>query len=240
MPCHYSLERACALYLHSYFVFHVIGKLTVERVTLLNDMMTEEKLWYIVASAEQGSEHVIGRALVTAATKYLSSDHTDVHTTNDDTCTGANFTTPSNFQSIPGRGLQCTIDGFTHVLIGNQDWLESQKIVIPASKSKSSKSTNDSHHTKVYVAVNNEAVGIISLSDQLKPESIDVVKQLKHMGIDVWMISGDRHDTAVAMGQLCGIDSDHIMGNDHVMPCMCSGVLSVCVCVARYRWCFTW
>ena len=158
---------------------------------------TEEELLRIVAAAERGSEHPLAEAIVR---------HAD----------GLNIDTSAatTFEAVAGHGVRATVEG-SQVLIGTETHLEAAGIdVSPLSLLASEIAGRGA--SPVLVARDGDLVGLIGLSDTVKPESAAAVKRLRRAGVQVWMITGDRRATAQKIGAEVGIGPDRILAD--VLP----------------------
>jgi P-type Cu+ transporter len=161
------------------------GTLTVgePRVTdVVVEGVDRDELLKIAASAEQGSEHPLGEAIVRVAdeTRYEVVD----------------------FEAVPGQGIVATVDG-RRVQLGNRrllgaliddDWIAKAEVLEAKGK------------TVMFVGVDNQLAGLIGVADVLKDEAQDVVNSLHKMGIEVAMVTGDNTRTAQAVAKVLGID----------------------------------
>ncbi len=148
--------------------------------------ITEEQLLSLAATAEKGSEHPLGEAIVRAQEeKNLPLKKME------------------NFMSIPGRGIEVTIDG-SNILLGNKKLMVEKNIAIDL-ESESNRLANEGK-TPMYVAKDHVLVGIIAVADVVKENSRKAINRLHNMGIQVAMITGDNQRTAEAIAKEVGID----------------------------------
>lgn len=160
------------------------GKMTVTDV--VTSHITEDKLLYYVASAEQGSEHPIAAAIVNYA-KGKSIVLDDV----------------SDFKALPGYGLEARIENDS-IKIGNERLMKDLGVMDQLTHNWESYAKQGK--TPIFVVVNDKLVGFIAVGDTLKASSKDAIKALKDMGIKVAMITGDHKTTAEAIAKEVGID----------------------------------
>lgn len=153
---------------------------------LVNKTYNEETILCIAASAEKGSEHPLGEAIVERA-EELKLSLSDI----------------TSFLAIPGRGIEAEIDGKI-VLLGNEKLLQDKNIK-NTMKDKSD-DLADQGKTPMYVALNNELAGIIAVADTTKLGSKKAISKLHEMDIKVAMITGDHKRTANAIAREVGID----------------------------------
>ena len=149
----------------------------------------------IAAAAETGSEHPLGAAIVTAARDR-------------------DLALPSveRFTAIPGRGIDATVEG-RRVLVGNAALLTEAGIDVTALTPQASRAAA-AGQTPMFAAVDAEAAGLIVVADPVKPDSAGAVAQLKALGLEVWMLTGDNAATAQAVAADVAID--HVLAE--VLP----------------------
>ncbi|XP_010260635.1 PREDICTED: copper-transporting ATPase RAN1 [Nelumbo nucifera] len=184
------------------------GKPTVTAVKTFNGMERGDFLT-LVASAEASSEHPLARALVDYAQHF--------HFFNDPSAVkdAQNHKTEStfsgwlldvmDFSALPGRGVQCSINGKT-VLVGNRKLLNEKEITIPTEAENFLVGLEESAKTAILVAFDNNVIGAIGLADPLKREAAIVVESLTNMGVKPVMVTGDNWRTARAVANEVGID----------------------------------
>jgi heavy metal translocating P-type ATPase len=149
------------------------GNLTVADITAFGSHKKDDVL-ALAASLEQNSNHVLAQAVVAAAVDKK-----------------VKITKAKHVKELPGRGLEAHLQGKT-VLVGNYGLLEAGNVSFPKSFKQSS-ITN----TAIYVAVNGELAGVITLADTIRPESAGTLARLKRLGIkQTVLITGDNAATA--------------------------------------------
>src|SRR5215472_6674835 len=149
----------------------------------------------IVAAAETGSEHPLGGAIVTAAhDRDLALPPVE------------------RFTAIPGRGIDAAVGG-RRVLVGNAALLTEAGIDVTALAAEAGEAAA-SGQTPMFAAVDAEAAGLVVVADPVKPDSVDAVAQLKALGLEVWMLTGDNAATAQAVAADVAID--HVLAE--VLP----------------------
>ena len=153
---------------------------------VVKDSITEEELLILAASAEKGSEHPLGEAIVKAAQEKNLS-----------------FKEVSNFMAIPGHGIEVTIEDKA-LLLGNKKLMIEKKVAIDMEEE--SNNLANGGKTPMYIAINNQLVGIIAVADVVKENSKRAIEKLHKMGIEVAMITGDNQRTAAAIAKQVGID----------------------------------
>lgn len=139
------------------------------------------------ATAEFGSEHPLGEAIVRHAensnTQRLSLE---------------------NFKAIPGQGISATIDN-RNILIGNLKLLKANAVDTSLAE-KDFETLGKQGKTPMYLAVDGKLAVLIGAADTLKPTSAEAIKTLHKMGIKTVMITGDHKTTATAIAAMVGID----------------------------------
>ena len=166
------------------------GTLTVGKPVLTDVVVTggttEDGLLELVAAAEQSSEHPLAAAIVEGA-RFRGLIERKAET----------------FDSVTGKGVVARVDGHD-VLVGNFRLMSDNGIGTTALDDSISRLSAEGK-TPVLVAIDGRAVGVVAVADTLKPGSADAVAALRHMGIDVVMITGDNRRTAAAIGRQVGI-----------------------------------
>lgn len=160
------------------------GKLKTAAVTPAKGIEELELLGYC-ASAESGSEHPIASAILDRAQQD-----------------GITVIRPESTQSIPGRGIIAKVDGKT-VIAGTMALMELEQIEIPEDED----TTVLPGCTAIYVALDANYIGMISLSDTIRPDAKDAIAKLNAMGIETVMITGDNEGAAKLIAKEAGIAS---------------------------------
>jgi len=145
------------------------------------------KLLQLAASAEKGSEHPLGEAIVNAAEKEKLE-----------------LLKPESFNAIPGHGIEVTIDGIP-VLLGNRKLMNERNISLAELEAESDRLAEEGK-TPMYIALNRKLGGIIAVADVVKASSSKAIEKLQSMGLEVVMITGDNRRTAEAIARQVGID----------------------------------
>jgi Cu+-exporting ATPase len=170
------------------------GKPAVTDVTVTGNLAEEQLLRY-AASVESASEHPLAHAVVEAIRDK-----------------GVEVVDVSDFSSHTGKGVSGSVEGHS-VLVGTRRLMEENNIA--SSELGSRMETLEAQgKTVVIVAVDEEIAGLIAIADTIKEEARAAVAELKTMGIEAAMITGDNKRTAAAIGKALGID--HIIAE--VLP----------------------
>jgi Cu+-exporting ATPase len=149
--------------------------------------LTEETLLKYAASAEKGSEHPLGEAIVAAYEEQSRS------------LIGA-----VSFENIPGHGLKTVLKDGLSLLIGNEKLMVKEGV--KGFDAHLSNALAEEGKTPMFVAVDGNFEGLIAVADVVKPTSKAAIAKLHDMGIQVAMITGDHKDTAQAIARQVGID----------------------------------
>jgi Cu+-exporting ATPase len=147
----------------------------------------EDELLRLAGSAERGSEHPLGEAIVNGAKEK-----------------GLTLSDATEFNAIPGHGIEVKVDE-KQVHIGNKKLMQKQNIVFE-SLVKQMEELEGQGKTAMIMAVDGELAGIIAVADTVKETSAGAIAKLKEMGIEVAMITGDNQRTAEAIAKQVGVD----------------------------------
>jgi P-type Cu+ transporter len=171
-------------------VFDKTGTLTKGEPSVTNIMafggFTENDALRFAAIAEKGSEHPLAEAVLKRAKE-----------------TNVVLTDAESFEALPGRGVQCVIEGKT-VLLGNRKLMEEKKI-LTASLEDTLTTLESQGKTVMILAVDSEPAGIVAAMDTPKENAAEAVAQLKAMNLEVAMLTGDNEKTARAIAGQIGI-----------------------------------
>ena len=163
------------------------GKPKVVDIQVFNDYSTEEVL-KIAASIEKHSEHPLGKAIVEEAEKQ-EFDVLPIE----------------QFQSISGMGIQGIVDG-KEVLLGNHLLLQNQGIAVDEFNAVID-GVASKGQTAMFVAIQKQVAGIIVVADTIKATSKEAIQQMKALGLQVRMVTGDHEKTAKAIANEVGIET---------------------------------
>lgn len=162
------------------------GQLQVFRVIPSREYSQADVL-KIAASVESSSEHPIGKAIVQAAVD-------------------TNWVSAVEVQAIPGQGIT-GINQDEKIIVGNAAFVQQHLSNLPTELNKSAQILEELGKTVVWVAQNQQAIGIIAISDQVKTEAAATITRLKALGVEqIVMLTGDNQRTAESVAQAVGID----------------------------------
>ena len=162
------------------------GKPKVTDIIAANGI-DEEELLQLAASAEKGSEHPLGEAIVRGAEDR-----------------GLTLKRADNFNAIPGHGIEVTIED-QHILLGNRKLVVENNISLEELAETSDELAAEGK-TPMYIVIDKRLSGIIAVADTVKDNSKKAIELLHKMGIEVAMITGDNKRTAEAIAKQVGID----------------------------------
>jgi Cu+-exporting ATPase len=179
------LERAQKL---TTVVFDKTGTLTKGEPSV-TDIVGEDKeeILRLAAIAEKGSEHPLGEAIVRAA-----NDRNMV------------LKDPDFFEAVPGHGIRVSVDG-KNVLVGNRRLMQANGVDIGGLE-QTLQSLESQGKTAMLIAIGGRVAGVIAVADTLKEHSAEAVAELKKLGIETIMLTGDNERTAKAIAQIVGIE----------------------------------
>lgn len=162
------------------------GQPSVTDIIPLDDFKREEILRY-AASAERGSEHPLGEAIVAQAKEE-----------------NIQFVDLTDFKSLTGLGIEAFLDG-QYILLGNMRLMKERGLFNEELEKIGAEFSNQGK-TLMFVALNNKIAGLIAVADTLKENSKEAVETLHKLKLEVVMITGDNHKTAAAIAHQIGID----------------------------------
>lgn len=158
--------------------------------------MDEKVLLAFAASAEKGSEHPLGEAIVKGAEGRKLK-----------------VASPASFKAVPGRGVESKVNG-RPVLVGNRKLMQERKVKVDGKAESALRRLEEEGKTAMLLAVDGKLAGVLAVADTLKEHSKEAVGKLKALGLEVYMITGDNERTAKAIARQIGIGK--VMAN--VLP----------------------
>jgi Cu+-exporting ATPase len=170
------------------------GRLSVTAVQPFGSF-TEQEVLRFAGSVEKGSEHPIAHAITAYAEGKLP----------------ANESLPEvrNFNSSPGGGVIGTVDGKT-IIAGRAGWLKENSIAISTDQRNALRIAENAGATAIWVAVDGEVAGLISLKDTIKETSAEAIRIFKKLGLRPILLTGDNASAALAVTKAVGIASNDV------------------------------
>ncbi|TKY72680.1 Copper-transporting ATPase RAN1 [Spatholobus suberectus] len=201
-----ALERAQMV---KYVIFDKTGTLTQGKAIVTTAKtftgMERGEFLKLVASAEASSEHPLAKAILAYARHFHFFDDSSATTgTENDAKSGWLFDV-SDFSALPGRGVQCFIDGKRILVVGNRKLMEENGIDISTEVENFVVELEESAKTGILVAYNDILIGVLGIADPLKREASVVIEGLQKMGVTPVMVTGDNWRTAHAVAKEVGI-----------------------------------
>ena len=154
---------------------------------IINGQSSEAELLRLAASVEKASEHPLAQAIVDGA-RARQIELVDA----------------TEFQAVPGHGVQATVDGHRLVL-GNLKMMQQIGASLDGLEERA-RTLADDGKTPMYVVVDGQAAGILAVADTVKEDSRAAIARLKQLGLEVVMITGDNRRTADAIARQVGVD----------------------------------
>lgn len=153
---------------------------------------SEKELYALCASAEQFSEHPLGKAI----TRCYKQEN------------GNDILSAEEFQMIPGRGVSSVVDGKT-VLAGNREMLAEQNVELPDAVLSQAEKYLMQGCTVIYVTINQALAGYIVLSDTVREESAAMIDNLTNLNVQPVLLTGDHENAAAAIANQLHIKEIH-------------------------------
>lgn len=163
------------------------GRLEVSDVISFDSSLTEKELLTITASAEAKSEHPLGKAIVAKAKGQ-----------------GLPLTESEDFKMAAGKGISAKVSGRS-LLCGNEKYLLEYGVTIDGQVHNIFEKLRAEGKASILVAENNVCIGVIALSDVLRPEAKDMVSRLTAMRTSTVLLTGDNKKTANYFAKQVGI-----------------------------------
>ncbi|KAJ4950652.1 hypothetical protein NE237_027484 [Protea cynaroides] len=170
-----------------------IGKPVVVSTRLFKNMVLQD-FYELVAATEVNSEHPLAKAIVEYANKFREDEENHV------------WPEARDFVSITGHGVNATVQN-KEIIIGNKSLMLDSGIFIPVDAKELLVKTEEQAQTGILVSIDREVVGLISISDPLKPGVQDVISILRSMDVRSIMVTGDNWGTANAIAKEAGIET---------------------------------
>jgi Zn2+/Cd2+-exporting ATPase len=171
--------------------FDKTGTLTTGQLQVCQVMpaagFSETEVLQVAAALESGSEHPIGAAIVQAAQDL-------------------DWSRATNVQAYPGRGIAGSLRQRSTV-VGTANFVKQSVADLPIELVQRADSLEQDGKTVVWVAQAQQAIGVIAIADQVRPEAARAIAQLKNLGLEqIIMLTGDNPRTAQSIAQAAGVD----------------------------------
>jgi len=165
------------------------------QISNLKSQISNDELLRWAASVEVGSEHPLGKAIVRKAEEQ-----------------GLKLGELRDFEAVRGKGVRGIVEGKS-VLVGSRALLEEHGVAVAAMEDEMRR-LEDEGKTAMLVAVDGELLGLLAVADTLKDDAVAAVRELRALGLQTAMITGDNQRTAQAIARQVGID--HVLAE--VLP----------------------
>ena len=157
-------------------------------VTDIKAFETEaDELLRLIASAETGSEHPLGQSIIQNAKEK-----------------GIRLAGATNFEAVPGHGIYATING-RRLTVGNKKLMERENVLLTSVKAEI-EALEEKGKTVMMVAEEGRLLGYVAVADTVKESSRQAISELRALGIEVIMMTGDNERTAKAIAEEVGVD----------------------------------
>jgi Cu+-exporting ATPase len=164
------------------------GELAVtDIVTSESSSISKDELLRLAASAERGSEHALGQAILDRAEEQ-----------------GLALSLPSNFEAIAGHGIVAQVDG-SQVLLGNLRLMRQEGVALNGLEA-GAQQIQDEAKTAMWLSVDGQASAIIGVADTIKEGSAEAIAEMHNLDLTVIMMTGDNKATAKAIAGEVGVD----------------------------------
>ncbi len=189
-----ALERLASV---NKIAFDKTGTLTygMPQVTAIKSIhpdYPEDMVYFLAASAEQYSEHPLGKAIVRCYKQTFFDKHIQ----------------SKNFEMIPGQGVSALVNE-NIIIAGNKKMLAEHKIVLPNDVLIDSQNYFMHGSTVIYIAANELLIGYIILADTIRAESAAMIKKLTALGVEPVLLTGDHENAANYIAKQLNINKVH-------------------------------
>ena len=164
------------------------GKLKISDI-ITTSSVTENELLKLACSSEKRSEHPLGKAIVEHGKKQ-----------------NVEFLEMEDFKMILGKGIAAKIEN-NEIYCGNSRFLQEQGIILDENIESILENLRKQGKVSILVGKNRECIGIIALSDTIRPTAKEMVVKLKNMGTRVVLLTGDHKQTADYFAEEVGIEN---------------------------------
>jgi Cu+-exporting ATPase len=183
-------------------VFDKTGTLTrgrpeVAAITATPTHSDEAELLRVAAAVEAGSEHPLAAAILERAKRD-----------------GLDFVPGSAFEATAGHGAHATVDG-AHAIVGNERLMIDHGVDVGPLRAAVD-AASAAGQTSVYVARDGVLLGVLAISDVVRPEAAAAISALHKRNIEAWLLTGDNRLVAQSVASAVGISRDHVIAD--VLP----------------------
>jgi P-type Cu+ transporter len=183
-------------------VFDKTGTLTrgrpeVAQIIPAPGIADADEVLRVAAAVEAGSEHPLAAAILERAK-----------------LAGLDFAPGQQFEATAGHGAHALVDG-AHAVVGNERLMRDHEVDVEPLRPVVAQAAA-SGHTPVYVARGNSLLGVISISDPVRPEAAAAIQALRQRNIESWLLTGDHRLVAESVAAAVGIPADHVIAD--VLP----------------------
>ncbi|MEO0758842.1 MAG: heavy metal translocating P-type ATPase [Cyanobacteria bacterium J06648_16] len=190
-----SLERAHQL---DTLVFDKTGTLTQGTPTVTDCLswqpnLSEARLLQLAATVESGTRHPLAIAIQAAAADRDLA-----------------LLTATEFETEPGAGVTAQISPYGTVRLGNQAWMEQLNIALAEDLRATAETLAEAGKTPVYIAIDGQLAGLMGVQDPLRDDAAQTLQNLHDLGLQLQLLSGDRVETAQAIGTQLGLQPEYI------------------------------
>ncbi len=184
-------------------VFDKTGTLTlgytqVQDILSIAPNLSPDRLLQLAATLESGTQHPLALAILTA----VRSTKLDLLSMHDS-------------QTIAGCGVQATVENHPYQL-GTSTWLMAAGVTIESSLLQQAEDFGKEGKTVIFIAQDRQLLGLITVTDTLRPEAADTIQALQAQGLRVMLLTGDRLSVAQSIAIQVGIPQDQIIAE--VLP----------------------
>jgi len=148
---------------------------------------SQEEILQLAASAEHGSEHPLGEAIVKAASEKKLK-----------------LSPASDFNAVPGHGIEALVED-KKLLLGNLKLIKDRGLSLNGLEEEANRLW-EKGKTVMFIALDSQVVGIIAVADTIKPNAKEALEEIHKMGVETVMLTGDNQRTAEAIAQEVGVD----------------------------------
>ena len=167
------------------------GSLSVSDILPLDQAVSEDELLRVTAGAESRSEHPLGKAVVACAKER-----------------GVAFGEVGSFNMVPGKGISAQVDGRAF-LFGNASFLEENGVTTDNRGQETLERLRKQGKATILVSDEKTVIGVVALSDTLRPAARTMLQELKEAGTDTVLLTGDHAQAADYFAQQVGITAIH-------------------------------